>query len=313
VTHRHVTTAILVLIVMSQGTHRAHRSLELATASASFVTECADTTGATSGDGGFTGHAARRCDEGAPKENRFHRNGSSAPPTKTVICGPRQLSTHLRTNADPVCRQVQDTCAVPLATQLSPDSSFTTTATLQRNRDGNWTLVGDDCEAKNAAPQVTALLVMQQVRRLVPHPKIGVAPPGGATLVNVQTLLWADTPADQPLGTVTLLGHRVALRVHVERVDWDFGDGQSDTTDGPKPKYDPADDCHTVTCPGYWGHVYVATGPMTIAASITWSGRYRIDGGAWQDIPDTVTGPTATAALTVKQARGVLVPNPGEH
>jgi len=273
---------------------------------------CSDTAGATAGDGAYNGVATKTCDRGTPTTPGNEQTGS-APVTRVVNCGPPRVAGQLRRGPGDVCGPVQRVCQVFTMKQLPTDPTITTTATVQRNGDGSWTLVAVNCAAKNAAPQVTALLVMQQVRKLVPHPKIGVAPPGGATLVNVQTLLWADTPADQPLGTVTLLGHRVALRVHVERVDWDFGDGQSDTTDGPEPKYDPADDCHTVTCPGYWGHVYVATGPMTIAASITWSGQYRIDGGAWQDIPDTVTGPTATAALTVKQARGVLVPNPGEH
>ena len=274
--------------------------------------DCSDTTNARGGNGSVTAVGTNSCDVGTPATPANEQTGS-APVTKVVNCGPPRVAGQLRRGPGDECGPVQRVCQVFTVKQLPTDPTITTTATVQRNGDGSWTLVAVNCAAKNAAPQVTALLVMQQVRKLVPHPKIGVAPPGGATLVNVQTLLWADTPADQPLGTVTLLGHRVALRVHVERVDWDFGDGQSDTTDGPEPKYDPADDCHTVTCPGYWGHVYVATGPMTIAASITWSGQYRIDGGAWQDIPDTVTGPTATAALTVKQARGVLVPNPGEH
>ena len=275
---------------------------------------CTSTTGARAANGGFSDYSGKSCRVGDPaKSGGSSGQGNPAPVTRVVNCGPPRVAGQLRRGPGDVCGPVQRVCQVFTMKQLPTDPTITTTATVQRNGDGSWTLVAVNCAAKNAAPQVTALLVMQQVRKLVPHPKIGVAPPGGATLVNVQTLLWADTPADQPLGTVTLLGHRVALRVHVERVDWDFGDGQSDTTDGPEPKYDPADDCHTVTCPGYWGHVYVATGPMTIAASITWSGQYRIDGGAWQDIPDTVTGPTATAALTVKQARGVLVPNPGEH
>jgi hypothetical protein len=105
----------------------------------------------------------------------------------------------------------------------------------------------------------------------------------------------------------------VSLQVHVARVDWDFGDGHSESTDGPERRYDPGAGCRTVTCPGYWGHVYATTGAMTIAATVTWSGRYRVDGGPLRDIPGTVTGPTATVALTVKQARGVLVPDPGEH
>jgi hypothetical protein len=212
-----------------------------------------------------------------------------------------------------VCGQVRGVCDVSTVSALPRDPKITTAATQERNPDGTWRLVGTDCSVKSAAPQVTALLVMRQVRKLVPRPAVGIAPPGGATLVNIQTLLWARTPVEQSLGTVALLGHRVALRVQVAQVEWDFGDGQSDTTSVPEPSYRPADHCRTVTCPGYWGHIYRSTGPMTITAIVTWSGRYRVDGGGWLDIPGTVTGATASAALTVRQARGVLVPDPGSH
>lgn len=44
---------------------------------------------------------------------------------------------------------------------------ITTTATEQRSPDGTWTLAGIDCTVKSAAPQVTAVLVLREVRRLV--------------------------------------------------------------------------------------------------------------------------------------------------
>jgi hypothetical protein len=151
------------------------------------------------------------------------------------------------------------------------------------------------------------LLVREQVRKLVPHPSIGVAPPGGATLVNIQTLLWVNAPADQQLATITLLGHQIGLRIHVQSVAWDFGDGHGTTTSGPERAYDPDDGCNTKLCPGYWGHIYTDTGPMTITATVTWTATFTVDGGPVQTIPGTVTGTRQTVTLTVKQARGVLV------
>ncbi len=219
----------------------------------------------------------------------------------------------MRPGPGAVCGQVRNVCDAATAKQLPTDPRITTTATEQRNPDGTWQLIGTDCLVRSARPRVTALLVMQQVRKLVPHPAIGIAPPGGATLVNIQTLLWAETAPEQSLGAVRLLGHDVALRVRVVRVDWDFGDGSTDTTDSPEPKYNPADGCRTVMCAGYWGHVYRSTGSMRVSATVTWSGRYRVDGGPWQDIPDTVTGPAASTDLVVRQARGVLVPAPSNR
>jgi hypothetical protein len=231
-----------------------------------------------------------------------------------VDCGSPRVAGQARPNLGDVCGQVRLLCDVATVKQLPRDPKLTTTGTEQRTPDGTWRFIGTGCFASIAAPQgtavpqVTAAAVLREVRRLVPHPKVGIAPPGGATLVNIQTLLWADTPVDRSLGPVTLLGHRIDLRVRVARVDWEFGDGTGDTTSTPEPKYDPGAGCRTVTCPGYWGHVYVATGAMQISATVTWSGRYRVDGGAWLAIPDTVTGPAMTADVTVRQARGVLVP-----
>jgi hypothetical protein len=273
---------------------------------------CNDATNASTGDGSVIGRGQKACDQG--KVGGQHGHGGQLPPvTRVVDCGPPQVAGQVRTGPGDVCDQVRNVCDVASVARLPTDPKITTTATQQRNDDGTWSLAGIDCAVKSAAPQVTAVLVMREVRKLVPHPKVGIAPPGGATLVNIQTLLWAETPADQSLGTVTLLGHQVRLQVHVARVDWDFGDGQRDTTPSPEPRYDPSAGCKTVSCPGYWGHVYAATGAMTVSATVTWSGRYRVDGGAWLDIPGTVTGPATTAALTVRQARGVLVPNPGQH
>jgi hypothetical protein len=151
--------------------------------------------------------------------------------------------------------------------------------------------------------------VRQEAQRLVPHPAIGTAPPGGTTLVNIQTLLWVDTPPQRTLGTVPLLGHHVTLEVHVAQVTWDFGDNTSDTTHSPGSKYDPARPCSTKLCPDYWGHVYTSTGSKPVQATTTWTGRYRVDTGPWQPIPGTVTGPPTTTNLTVREARGVIVRN----
>jgi hypothetical protein len=305
VTLRRLGAAILLTVVIAQGADEVITRVRLGKASYDFAVGCGEETGASAGKGVFTGHARRECGEGLPGVG-----GSPGPVvvTRTVDCGPPQVAGQLRPDPGDVCGQVRNLCDAATSAQLPTDPTITTTASEQRNPDGTWRLIGTDCLVQGARPQVTALLVMQQLRKLVPHPAIGVAPPGGATLVNIQTLLWAETPAEQSLGTVTLLGHRVALRVRVDRVDWDFGDGSTDTTDTPEPRYDPADGCRTVTCPGYWGHVYRATGSTRVTATVTWSGRYRVDGGAWQDIPDTVTGPAATTDLVVRQARGILVP-----
>jgi hypothetical protein len=157
---------------------------------------------------------------------------------------------------------------------------------------------------------VTPELARAQAEKLLPHPRIGTAPAGGVTLVNIETVLWVDTPPDLTLGTVRLLGYRVTLRAHVDRVDWDFGDHTTAVTTGSGQAYSPAHPCSTAQCPDYFGHTYRRTGQLTVGAQLSWSGQFRVDGGPWQDIPGTVTASATGAALHVKEARGVLVDNP---
>jgi hypothetical protein len=105
----------------------------------------------------------------------------------------------------------------------------------------------------------------------------------------------------------------VALRIHLSEARWDFGDGTTDSSPDPGKPYDDArDPCRTKQCPDYYGHTYTKTGRRTIVLTLGWHAQYN-PGGGWIDIPGTLTGPSARQSLTVKQARAVLVPNPGEH
>jgi hypothetical protein len=153
-------------------------------------------------------------------------------------------------------------------------------------------------------------MARQAAEKLLPHPAIGTAPAGNVTLVNIETVLWVDTSPDRTLGTVTLLGHRVTLRAHLQQVHWSFGDNSTDSSAGPGKAYTSSDPCRTAQCPGYFGHTYLHTGGVTIGAQLTWTGQFRVDNGAWQAIPGTVTAAATNETIRVKEARGVLVPNP---
>jgi hypothetical protein len=128
--------------------------------------------------------------------------------------------------------------------------------------------------------------------------------------VQIQTILWVDTGPDRNLGTVTLLGRQVAISAHLDRVDWRFGDGASGSSDGPGRPYSDSDPCNTVRCPGYYGHIYTTTGHPEVTATLTWTGSYRIDGGAAQEIPGTVATDAQPTRLHVVEGRAELVPNP---
>ena len=153
-------------------------------------------------------------------------------------------------------------------------------------------------------------MVRQRVVRLVPTAAVGLAP-SEATLVNIETVMWVDAPPERTLPPMSILGQPVVVRLRLDHVEWDFGDGKSATSEGAGKAYDEQHDpCRSVSCPDYFGHTYRRTGPVTVAATAYWQASFTVGGGGAVDIPGTVAGPTGTAELAVKQARSVLVPNP---
>jgi hypothetical protein len=177
---------------------------------------------------------------------------------------------------------------------------------LVRQPDGTWLYGGGECRQVGPA-QITAAMVRDRVARLVPTAAIGLAP-RQATLVNIQTIMWVATVPQRTLAPLTILGRRVVVRIRLDHVDWDFGDGQSDSPKAPGRPYDKVRaPCETVDCPGYFGHTYTETGAMTVTATARWAAVFTVDGGRPVSIPGTVSGPSASAALRVRQARGVLV------
>lgn len=224
---------------------------------------------------------------------------SAGPPTKTMICGsPSSGDNGLW---DPRCGPPR-ACPAGLA--------FATFV----EQNGKWVLLSSWCPGQpaNAPPPVpTAADLRQQVIRLLPTVQIGSAWTTRA-LVNAETVLWAQTDADRSLGTVTVVGRQVALKIDFDHADWDFGDGTTATTDDPGRPYDDADPCDTAQCPGYFGHTYRDIGPVTITLTVAWHAQFSLDGGAtWTDVdPAPLAGPSATHDLTVVQARGIIVKNP---
>lgn len=161
-----------------------------------------------------------------------------------------------------------------------------------------------------AKPVVTAAAVRAEAIRLVPSAAVGVAPKN-VSLVNVETVLWADAPPQQTLPPVTLLGQRVVITLKLDGVSWRFGDGQSDGNAPAGKAYDARNDpCKSRQCDQYYGHTYRRTGRVVISATANWRATFTVNGGAAQNA-GSVPGPTASTSLLIKQARGVLVPNPG--
>jgi hypothetical protein len=230
--------------------------------------------------------------------------------TTFVDCGPPTVAKRPAMSAS-TCSQVWLQCDVETrgllrAKRVTDFLILTTYRNGEQSRDVQCNVA----PRRAARPEVTGQLARQAAEKLLPHPAIGTAPAGNVTLVNIETVLWVDTSPDRTLGTVTLLAHRVTLRAHLQQVRWSFGDHSTDSSAGPGKAYTSSDPCRTAQCPGYFGHTYLHTGGVTIAAQLTWTGQFRVDNGAWQAIPGTVIAAATNETIRVKEARGVLIPNP---
>jgi len=283
---------------------------------------CSNGTSAAASGRGYVLSQTKVCDAYAANGSITAAGENTGPRIETVDCGRVKVGVISENSPNHFCAAVQGSCSVQSRAQAPADPKATTVGFVQQNPSGTWELNGFDCNVVPGAgppppPQVTPFDAYAAVLRLVPSPAIGVAPGKGRTLVNMETIFWVNSAADQSLGPVTLLGHQVGLRIHARAAAWAFGDGSTDTSAGLGRPYAAADGCGEAVCAGYFGHTYVSTGEMTVSATVTWAGEFSVDGGPWRGIANpatganTVEGPAATRPITVIQARGVLVQDPG--
>lgn len=152
-------------------------------------------------------------------------------------------------------------------------------------------------EQADDEPVITPGQVLQAFRRLHwPPSTLLIEPPGGETLVNFATNFHTDNDAPTSQ-TVTLLGRRITIEATPTTYTWHFGDGQSLDTDTPGRAYPHLD----IT------HAYAGADTYGPSVDTTYTGRYRVGGGPWIAIPDTLTVGGATVALTAREARPTLV------
>jgi hypothetical protein len=225
-------------------------------------------------------------------------------PTKVVSCGRPAVQGNGTWNGacgDPYACWIVD----PVRGRV-PETAYA--RFVEQN--GRWVLQNVWCP-NDAQPALTMAAVRQQVLRLLPKVAVGIAWKTTA-LVNAETVVWAATEAERSLGTVTVVGRQVGLRIAFDHANWDFGDGVTDTTSSPGKAYTDSDPCHTAQCADYYGYTYTDTGERTITLTVAWHAEFSLDGGrTWAAVDQApLTGPQATHTLTVEQARGILVNNP---
>lgn len=137
--------------------------------------------------------------------------------------------------------------------------------------------------------------IVTAVREIgLPSLKIRIQP-GDETLVNLDTIFHTRP---QPFSrNVTLLGFDIDLTATPTGFTWRHGDGTTHTTRTPGRAY-PAKD---VT----WRYQKVAKN-LHPSVDVTYTVRYRIDRGAWQNLSQTLQANGPTGQLDVKEATPVL-------
>ncbi|MDT0201090.1 hypothetical protein [Nocardioides sp. AE5] len=148
----------------------------------------------------------------------------------------------------------------------------------------------------------TATLVRQAFEDVViPASAVVVQPPGGVTLVNLETLFRTEAAPFEE--SVSLLGRQVVLRIRPVEFVWHPGDGSSFSTTSPGRVFEkgrPMSDYVSHTYPDVHEQVMVSV-------DVVWAAEYSVDGGPFLPVAGTVTTSGPGVGLQVKEAVPVLV------
>lgn len=166
-----------------------------------------------------------------------------------------------------------------------------------------WLITGTFClNFAVIAPQVTPEMAREQFLQLLPVLDFGIEPEL-QSFVNVPVIVYADATREWEFPPVTLIGQAVQIRAVVTSYAWSFG-GVEVTADWPGRPF--ADDCTRLPCEGYVQYPFAAPGSYDIGLTVTWTGQFAVNGGAWQDVPGVGTTTTPPVQVDVVEARPVL-------
>jgi len=190
-------------------------------------------------------------------------------------------------------------CSNPRACTVG-EATGTTYAVMR-----NGVYVGTACltagDSKVFTPPI-AVIVAKRFKALEwPKSTVTIQPEGGKTLVNFETIFY--TTNSQPTSKiVTLLAQKVEIEATPTSYIWHFGDDASVTTTSAGNPYPAQDVVHT----------YTGLDPVEPSVDTVYSGRFRVNGGEWERIDETVTVAGESVDLALLEASPELVTDPGE-
>jgi hypothetical protein len=136
-------------------------------------------------------------------------------------------------------------------------------------------------------------MILSEVRRIgLPSMSVEVPP---ETLVNYDTVVYTD--AETFTRTVTLLGFTVDVEASPSQFHWTYDDGTTETTTTGGRPYPAKDITHT------WEDAHRTFHP---SVDVTYQIRFRVDGGGWQTLVDTITIDGPEGNVRIREATGML-------
>ena len=172
-----------------------------------------------------------------------------------------------------------------------------------------WQLIGTTCWADavpGSRPTLTMAMILEAFHNTPwAKPEITTQPAGNTTLVGLDTYYKVNWTSEgfqpeevDPIDPSRMNGYHVDIRVKLANFIWVFGDGQ---TFGPTKSEGGVYPSGDIT------HQYQSGGAYGASVNTTFAGEFRIDGGEWAPIPDTVTVPGPATTVTVRTAQAQLV------
>lgn len=164
---------------------------------------------------------------------------------------------------------------------------------------------GDPPPAGESNPTtVTAAQVLQRFRQIpLPASTITIQPPGGKTLVNLETIY--STTATPFTRTITFFNGQITVDLTITPTSftWHHGDNTTQTTTDPGQPWSPdADPADLIT------HTYTTTATnLRPRVDTTWSATWTMNGQDQGPVDGTVTRPGTPTPLDVHQAKPKLL------
>lgn len=143
--------------------------------------------------------------------------------------------------------------------------------------------------------------VAAELRDHLPVPNVTISANPDVGLVALPSWFWVDGYDGSPItASDTLGGVTVDVEITPQQYRWSFGDGGSLETTSPGQPYPAQSDVRHA----YEQSSLSADGAFTVTVEITFSARYRVNGGAWQSL-DAITR-SFTQDYPVQQLQSVL-------